>query len=66
MLLFQETLAEEDERPPPSTNEDQTSPAAKWLLSMADRYLGGLGNTAGRADEILCAEIDKRRRFTTN
>ncbi len=45
---------------------DQTSPAAKWLLSMAGRYSGGPGNTAARADEILRAEIDKHRGLTTN
>jgi hypothetical protein len=39
------------------TSNDQTSPAAKWLLSMAGRYSGGPGNTAARADEILRAEV---------
>jgi hypothetical protein len=38
-------------------SNDQTSPAAKWLLSMAGRYSGGPGNTAARADEILRAEV---------
>ena len=44
----------------------ELSAAAKWLLSMAGRYSGGPGNTAGCADEILRAEIDKIRGFTTN
>ncbi|HEY2975178.1 MAG TPA: hypothetical protein VGJ48_21865 [Pyrinomonadaceae bacterium] len=47
-------------------SSDQTSPAAKWLLSMAGRYSGGPGNTATRADEILRSESDKRRGLTTN
>jgi hypothetical protein len=38
-------------------SNDQTSPAAKWFLSMAGRYSGGPGNTAARADEILHAEV---------
>ena len=42
----------------------QTSPAAKWLLSMAGRYSGGPGNTAARADEILRAEIGKKPGLT--
>ncbi len=41
-------------------NGGQTSPAAKWLLSLAGRYSGGPGNTAARADEILRAEIGKK------
>ena len=41
----------------PMVKGGQTSPAAKWLLSMAGRYSGGPGNTAARADEILRAEI---------
>jgi hypothetical protein len=47
-------------------SNDQASPAAKWLLSMAGRYSGGPGNTAVRADEILRTEIDKRRGLKTN
>jgi hypothetical protein len=39
---------------------------AKWLLSMAGRYQVGLGNTVTRADEILRAEVDKRRGLKTN
>jgi len=64
--LLQESLSEEDEGEPLTSNGDQTSPAAKWLLSMAGRYSGGPGNTAARADEILRAEIDKHRGLTTN
>jgi len=45
-------------------NAGQTSPAAKWLLSMAGRYSGGPGNTAARADEILRAEIGKKPGLT--
>jgi len=45
-------------------NGRQTSPAAKWLLSMAGRYSGGPGNTAARADEILRAEIGKKLGLT--
>lgn len=66
LRLLQESLTEEGEKVTPSTNRDQTSPAAKWLLSMAGRYSGGPGNTAARADEILRAEIDKHRGLTTN
>jgi len=66
LRLLQESLSEEDEAIGPSTNGDQPSPAAKWLLSMAGRYSGGPGNTAARADEILRAEADKHSGFTTN
>lgn len=47
------SLREPESRP----SNDQTSPAGKWLLSMAGRYSGGPGNTAARADEILRAEV---------
>jgi hypothetical protein len=66
LRLLQESLPAQDERQTQSTNGDQISPAAKWLLSMAGRYSGGPGNTAARADEILRGEIDKRRGLTTN
>jgi hypothetical protein len=66
LRLLQESLTEEDETVASSTNGDQTSPAAKWLLSMAGRYSGGSGNTAARADEILRAEVDKHSAFKTN
>jgi hypothetical protein len=66
LRLLQESLPAQDERQSQSTNGDQTSPAAKWLLSRAGRYSGGPGNTAARADEILRAEVDKRRGLTTN
>ena len=65
LRLLQESLPG-DEDTDPSANEDQPSPAARWLLSMAGRYSGGPGNTALRADEILRAEVDKDRGFTTN
>lgn len=65
LRLLQESLTPEDEAAS-STNRDQPSSAAKWLLSMAGRYSGGPGNTAARADEILRAEIDKRGGLTTN
>ena len=45
-------------------NGEQTSPGAKWLLSLAGRYSGGPGNTAARADEILRAEIGKKPGLT--
>jgi len=66
LRLLQESLTEESEAVARSTNGDQTSPAAKWLLSMAGRYSGGPGNTALRADEILRAEVDKHRGLTNN
>lgn len=44
---------------------EETSPAAKWLMSMAGRYSGGPGNTAENADEICLAEIDRYSGFTT-
>jgi hypothetical protein len=66
LRLLQESLLEEGEAGPPSTNGDQTSLAAEWLLSMAGRYSGGPGNTAARADEILRAEVDRYRGLTTN
>lgn len=53
-----------DETETPLVNGGQTSPAAKWLLSMAGRYSGGPGNTAARADEILRAEIDQKPDLT--
>lgn len=66
LRLLQESLDEEGETVASTTNGDQTSPAAKWLLSMAGRYSGGPGNTAARADEILRAEVDKHSGFKTN
>jgi hypothetical protein len=66
LRLLQESLPQEGEAVAPSTIGDETSPAAKWLLSMAGRYSGGPGNTAARADEILRAEVDKHRGLTTN
>ena len=63
LRLLQESLPEEGDTVAPSTIGNQTSPAAKWLLSMAGRYSGGPGNTAARADEILCAEVDKHSGF---
>ncbi len=65
LRLLQESLPGEGAGEAPSTDGDQTSPAAEWLLSMAGRYSSGPGNTAARADEILRAEIDKGRSFTT-
>ena len=62
--LLQQSLSEDGEAVAPSTNGDQTSAAAKWLLSMAGRYSGGPGNTGARADEILRAEVDKHRGLT--
>ena len=62
LRLLQESLPEEAE----AVVGDQTSPAAKWLLSMAGRYSGGPGNTAAQADDILRAEVDKHRGLTTN
>ena len=53
-----------DKTETPLVNGGQTSPAAKWLLSMAGRYSGGPGNTAARADEILRAEIGKKPGLT--
>ena len=66
LRLLQESLPAQDGPESQSTNGDQTSPAAKWLLSMAGRYSGGPANTAARADQILRSEIDKRRRLRTN
>ena len=59
LQLLQASLAG-DKIETPFVNGGQTSPAAKWLLSMAGRYSGGPGNTAARADEILRAEIGKK------
>jgi hypothetical protein len=64
LRLLQESLPAEAELQSPS-NSDQPSPAAKWLLSISGRYSGGPGDTAGRADEILRAEIDKQSGLTT-
>lgn len=61
LRLLQESLPAQDETESQSTNGDQASPAAKWLLSMAGRYSGGPGNTAGQADEILRAEMGRPR-----
>ena len=66
LRMLQESLLKEGEPLAQSTNGDQTSPAAKWLLSIAGRYSGGPGNTATRADEILRAEVDKHSGFKTN
>jgi hypothetical protein len=59
LQLLQESLPSQAERQSQSTNGDQASPAAKWLLSMAGRYSGGPENTAPRADEILRAEVTR-------
>src|SRR2546429_5226085 len=53
-----------DKTETPLVNGGQTSPAAKWLLSMAGRYSGGPGNTAARAGEILRAGIGKKAGLT--
>ncbi|MDQ6651665.1 MAG: hypothetical protein M3Y84_02865, partial [Acidobacteriota bacterium] len=45
LRLLQESLPAQGEGEAQSANGDQTSPAAKWLLSMAGRYSGGPGNT---------------------
>lgn len=66
LQLLQESLSENGEAVSAFTSDDQTSSAAKWLLSMAGRYSGGPGNTAARADEILRAEVDRHRGLTTN
>ena len=66
LQLLQESLHESGEDVDQSANEDQPSSAANWLLSMAGRYSGGPGNTADRADEIMRAEVDKRRGLSTN
>ena len=63
--LLQESLPSQSGASSQPTNGDQTSPAAKWLLSMAGRYSGGPGDTAARADEILRAEIGKRPGLAT-
>jgi hypothetical protein len=55
--LLQASITDDDQR---SSNGDQVSPAAKWLLSMAGRYSGGSGDTATRADEILRSELGKQ------
>ncbi len=64
LRLLQESLPGEGEAE--STNGDQTSAAAERLLAMTGRYSGGPGNSATRADEILRAEVNKRRGLTTN
>ena len=64
LRLLQESLTAQDEYQ--STNGDEISPAAKWLLAMAGRYSGGPGNTASRADDILRAEMGKPRDLSTN
>lgn len=64
--LLQEILHKKGEDVDQPANEGQLSPAADWLLSMAGRYSGGPGNTAGRADEIMRAEVDKHRGLPTN
>jgi hypothetical protein len=51
------SVTQPQREPESQSANDQTSPAAKWLLSMAGRNSGGPGNTAARADEILRAEV---------
>lgn len=65
LRLLEESLSEDETKSEPEVT-GEPSPAARWLLSMAGRYSGGPGNTAGRADEILRAEVDDSRGFTTN
>jgi hypothetical protein len=43
LKLLQESLPAQDEDPSQSTNGDQVSPAAQWLLSVAGRYSGRPG-----------------------
>ena len=57
--LLKDSIIDDDRR---SSNGDQISPAAKWLLSLAGRYSGGSGNTANHADEILRAELGRHPR----
>ena len=64
VLQFLQASLSEDETETPLVNGEQTSPAAKWLLSMAGRFSGGPGNTAARADEILRAEIGNKPGLT--
>lgn len=64
LRLLQESLATRDECQ--STNGNEISPAAKWLLSVAGQYSGGPGNTASQADDILRAEMGKPRDLSTN
>ena len=66
LRLLQESLATQSEGQSQSHNGSETSPAAKWLLSMAGRYSGGPGDTAGRADEILRAEMGKHGDLSSN
>jgi hypothetical protein len=63
LQLLQASLAG-DQTETALVNGGQSSPGAKWLLSMAGRYSGGSGNTAARADEILRAEIGKKPGLT--
>jgi hypothetical protein len=63
LQLLQASLPE-DKTETPFGSGEQTSPAAKWLLSMAGRYSGGPGDTAARADEILRAEVGKKPGLT--
>ena len=65
LRLLQESLPGANDLQGEAANSEQTSPAAKWLLSMAGRFTGGPGNTAGNADEILRAEIDGHNGFST-
>jgi hypothetical protein len=63
LQLLQASLSAEKNETP-LVNGGQTSPAKKWLLSLAGRYSGGPGNTAAHADEILRAEIGKKPGLT--
>jgi hypothetical protein len=58
LQLLQASLSGDQTESP--SIKGQTSPSAKWLLSMAGRYSGGPGDSAARADEILRAEIGKK------
>jgi hypothetical protein len=62
--LIESAVSETASQAAPSTEPEEISPAAKWLLSMAGRYSGGPGDTAERADEICLAEINPRSGFT--
>ena len=55
LRLLQESLPAQDEHGSQSPDRNQTSPAARWLLSMAGRYSGGPGNSATRGEEELRA-----------
>ncbi len=64
LQLLQESLPGDGERQSQPKNEDQPSPAAKWLLSISGRYSGGPGDNRQAPMESLAQSSIIKSGFT--